>query len=91
MTEIDYLQIIKWVLIVLAAGFIGQFGKSLATYLIHRTKRTKPSGPSETAIGFVEEPGEATQPPPASERTELQGKAEKKASKALIKMRKKER
>jgi len=36
--------IIKWVLLVLAAGFVGQFGKSLALRLIkrHREKKLPP-------------------------------------------------
>jgi hypothetical protein len=89
MTEIDYFQMIKWVLIVLAAGFIGQFGKSLATYLIKRARAAKASNPPETATGSVQEPEEATLPP-IPERKEVQGKVEKKSSKALIKMRKKE-
>jgi hypothetical protein len=89
MTEIDYFQIIKWVLIVLAAGFIGQFGKSLATYLIKKARTAKAPDRPETAAGFVQEPKEAT-PSLIPEMNELQGKTEKKASKALIKMRKKE-
>jgi hypothetical protein len=41
MNDIDYLRIIKWILIVLLAGFIGQFGKSFAKYLMERTRRKK--------------------------------------------------
>jgi hypothetical protein len=33
--------VIKWVLLVLAAGFVGQFGKSLALRLIERRRRKK--------------------------------------------------
>jgi hypothetical protein len=41
MNDIDYLKIIKWVLIVLLAGFIGQFGKSLAKHFMSRAKMRK--------------------------------------------------
>ena len=41
MIDIDYQQVILWVLIVLAAGFIGQFGKSFATYLIALARKKK--------------------------------------------------
>ncbi|MDD5724383.1 MAG: hypothetical protein PHY29_11700 [Syntrophales bacterium] len=30
MSDFDFLRLIKWVFIVLVAGFIGQFGKTLA-------------------------------------------------------------
>lgn len=33
--------VLKWALVVLAAGFIGQFGKSFATYLIRRAREGK--------------------------------------------------
>ena len=106
-TGIDYLQIIKWVLIVLAAGFVGHFGKSLAAYLIGRgrnpktpgpseaarwvtSRNPKTPGPSEAAREFVEVPRAAAPPPTLSEGPALAAKAAKKASKALIKMRKKE-
>ncbi|MCU0555403.1 MAG: hypothetical protein MUF17_11675 [Syntrophales bacterium] len=42
--------VLKWALVVLAAGFIGQFGKAFATYLIRRAgagteKGTVPAAP----------------------------------------------
>ncbi len=33
--------VLKWALVVLAAGFIGQFGKAFATYLIRRAGEGK--------------------------------------------------
>ena len=33
--------VLKWVLVVLAAGFIGQFGKALASHLIRRAQERK--------------------------------------------------
>ena len=41
MNDIDYHQIIKWVIIVIVAGFLGQFGKSFANYLIERARKKK--------------------------------------------------
>ncbi|NLT35912.1 MAG: hypothetical protein GXX83_08440 [Gaiellales bacterium] len=37
--RIDWEEIAKWVLLVLAAGFVGQFGKRLADYLLARRRR----------------------------------------------------
>ena len=41
MTEFDYFSIAKWILIVLIAGFIGQFGKSLAKHLMEKARLKK--------------------------------------------------
>ncbi|MGB4549347.1 MAG: hypothetical protein WBI10_10555, partial [Syntrophales bacterium] len=38
MSEVDPYTVVKWILIVLAAGFIGQFGKAFAQYLMRRTR-----------------------------------------------------
>jgi hypothetical protein len=93
MTDIDYFRIIKWILIVLTAGFIGQFGKSLATYLIKRARSAKAVDQPEATIK-PELPGPPKQvvvpDPTILERPPLSGKSEKKATKALVKMRKKE-
>jgi hypothetical protein len=91
MNDIDYQQIIKWVLIVLAAGFIGQFGKSFATYLIARAKKKKILTASERLSESIEQPGEATPAVTMTETTEVQAKDEKKMLKSLIKLRKKEK
>ncbi len=37
MLDLDYLRIIKWILII-PAGFIGQFGKSFAKHLMERSR-----------------------------------------------------
>jgi hypothetical protein len=39
-----FLEALKWILIVLAAGFIGQFGKSLSTLIIEYLKKRKLRG-----------------------------------------------
>jgi hypothetical protein len=91
MNDIDYQQVIKWVIIVIAAGFLGQFGKSFATYLIERARRKKSRAASEKVEVSVNPPSEPAPRATTSETTEAEGKAEKKAGKALVKLRKKER
>lgn len=91
MNDVDYQQIIKWVIIVIAAGFLGQFGKSFATYLIERARKKKAHAASEKLAGSVSPPTEPDPQAAMSETTEAQGKAEKKARKALVKLRKKEK
>jgi hypothetical protein len=91
MNDIDYQQVIKWVIIVIAAGFLGQFGKSFATYLIERARKKKAHAASEKLVGVVSPPGEPVPRASMSETTEAEGKAEKKAGKALVKLRKKEK
>lgn len=92
MIDIDYLQIIKWILIVLVAGFIGQFGRSLATYLMKKARGAKaPDQPEVTTEAeSPKQPLQDAAAPVISEKPSLPGKAEKKAAKALIKMKKKE-
>jgi hypothetical protein len=100
MNDIDWLQIIKWVVIVLLAGFIGQFGKSLAKHLMEKARARKEkfaTGRSESEISQISEEkrGEAdflqlqssilTPQEPKEE-----SKQKKKAAKALVKQRKKE-
>ena len=91
MNDIDHQQVIKWVIIVIAAGFLGQFGKSFATYLIERARRKKSRATPGKVEGSVNPPSEPAPLATMSETTEAEGKAEKKARKALVKLRKKER
>jgi len=77
-------NILKWVLAALAAGFIGQFGRSYALRLIER--RRKGREPSEN--------GAAAVPPEVQmerDRLEAQAKIEKKRAKAEVKRLKKSR
>jgi hypothetical protein len=53
MNDIDYLKIVKWVLIVLLAGFIGQFGKSLAKHFMSRAKMRKSKSTNGSGITTV--------------------------------------
>lgn len=86
--------VLKWILVVLAAGFIGQFGKAFATYLMRRTRQPmKPSLQSLPEAGskapLPESP--ALQQIPSAGREEekkamkVQAKQQKKALKSLKK------
>jgi hypothetical protein len=46
--EIQPLEVLKWVGIVLAAGFIGYFGRYLAMLIIEKLRRNKESSPPPT-------------------------------------------
>jgi hypothetical protein len=94
MNEIDIHAVLKWVLIVLAAGFIGQFGKTLAQYVMRKTreKAAKRQALSERPVGDPMEPlpGESSgagnavrgQVPADAPVAVTNGKADKKAAKA---------
>jgi hypothetical protein len=90
MFDIDYQQVILWVLIVLAAGFIGQFGKSFATYLISLARKKKNSGGAEKSGSADNTREEGKSPADVSETATRQAKTEKKALKAMIKEKKKQ-
>ena len=77
-------DVLKWVLLVLAAGFVGQFGKSFALKLIARRRRSKT------------DPDSASSQHPLAARIEIetsrlnaQAKIEKKRAKAEVKREKK--
>jgi hypothetical protein len=38
-TELDYQLVMKWIFIVVVAGFLGRYGETFATFLIERAKR----------------------------------------------------
>ncbi len=59
--DIDFLKIVLWVLIVLLAGFIGQFGKSFAKHLIEKTM-AKISGSGVGVKSLHKDVGPAVQP-----------------------------
>jgi hypothetical protein len=89
MIDIDYQQVILWILIVLAAGFIGQFGKSFATHLITVARKKKNLSETEKPEISVQQSEEKKSPVSVSETNGIQAKSEKKALKAQIKLRKK--
>jgi len=93
--------VLKWVLVVLAAGFIGQFGKAFAAYLIRRagegkTKEAPPPAVQEQAglpagqrPAPVASAGEAMGDAGAQESgkaLKARQKAEKKAAKTIKKL-----
>jgi hypothetical protein len=95
---------VKWAFIVLAAGFIGQFGKSFASYLMGRAGLRKMGSPqsapgqelkedAQQRAAPREEPSsglmERAPAPPVAEPAD-RFKAEKKERKAQEKRRKKE-
>jgi hypothetical protein len=90
MSDIDYQLIIKWVIIVIVAGFLGQFGKTFATYLIEKARKKKANVASESLRSTVNQPPEPSSPITIPEMTGTEDKAKKKELKASVKMRKKE-
>ena len=98
MNDFDYWKIGKWVLIVLLAGFIGQFGKSLAKYFMAKGKELRQesaSNKAEQSVVEISDDGPPETPPaiPGNQSSpDLTGetaKAQKKALKALTKQKKK--
>jgi hypothetical protein len=94
---IDFWRILKWVLIVLIAGFIGQFGKMFAKHLIERAKAKKAKELSgtekqEVIIETVDKKDISPEIPEdiPPEQMKERAKQEKKALKALSKQKKKE-
>ncbi|HNT58455.1 MAG TPA: hypothetical protein PKL99_11260 [Syntrophales bacterium] len=73
MSDVDALKILKWVLIVLIAGFIGQFGKMLASHLIAEARNKRRNRTNREP----ERPSPGTDAPPAAPaETGDQGKGE---------------
>ena len=88
--------VLKWILVVAAAGFVGQFGKAFATYLMRRAREPREpeaQGPPGTAPEAAGPEGPALQenPFPAQPATEppIRLKDDKKQKKALAKQQKK--
>ena len=86
--------VLKWILVVLAAGFVGQFGKAFATYLMRRTRQPREpslqSLPEAGSKGALPESPALQQIPPAGREEEkremkAQAKQQKKALKSLKK------
>ena len=92
--------VLKWALVVLVAGFIGQFGKAFAAYLIRRAGDGKkpqeappPADREETSLPAqpraVPAAGDAPQDAgnlESAKALKAQQKAEKKAAKAIKKL-----
>jgi hypothetical protein len=78
------IEIMKWALLILLAGFIGQFGKSLSLRVIHyfQDKKKKKISPATVA-------GQGADRTIGLASSEPDGKREKKMLKAQIKSGKK--
>ena len=79
------LEALKWILIVLLAGFIGQFGKSFSTHIVDYFKKRK----LRHAAGTAAEPLGPAGSDPAGSGAGQPVTADKKALKAQAKARKK--
>jgi len=86
-------SILQWVLVVLAAGFIGQFGKSFAQFIIVKVKARRsaakaPAAPSSVPIGKGDTAPESSYP--TRDVINTTGIiTDKKALKAILKQQKK--
>ncbi|HTZ39187.1 MAG TPA: hypothetical protein VMB77_03435 [Syntrophales bacterium] len=83
--------VLKWVLVVLAAGFVGQFGKAFATYLMRRARNP---GKREASTPSAIPPATALPQRPviqeqSSTAQSVSPKDEKKEKKTLAKQQKK--
>lgn len=89
--DISGWSVLKWVVIVLVAGFIGQFGKTLAQAVLARMRRSR-SGKSDQQ-GIEPAAGKTERIPPSADVTSQAngpvGIPNKKASKILAKQQKK--
>jgi len=87
-TEPSAWSFMKWILLVLAAGFIGQFGRAMAEGILARARRLfgwkKKEKSPLTEVPSREGPAGPEPPPPPSPE-----KSAKKALKAQLKMAKK--
>ncbi|MGD0274619.1 MAG: hypothetical protein ABSB79_00960 [Syntrophales bacterium] len=91
MNSIDFHQILKWVVIILVAGFIGQFGKHFATYLIERARKKKMNAVSEKASDTSEHAHDTTSEGDILQSNRANAKTDKKAMKTLMKLWKKDK
>jgi len=76
-------QVVKWVLVVLAAGFVGQFGRHLAKLVLERRRERR-----EAASTAAPDP-ELARIELEKKRIKEQAKLEKKRAKAEVKRAKK--
>ena len=78
------IEVLKWVGIVFAAGFIGYFGRHLAMVLIEKRRRKKPEPAAPKVPPSIP-------PSPSDVAAATQAKVEKKRAKAEAKKTKKEK
>jgi len=58
-------SILQWVLVVLVAGFIGQFGKSFAKFIIAQVKARRSAGKTPSTLSAPAERGKITPETPS--------------------------
>jgi hypothetical protein len=97
LNQIDFYKVLFWVAIVLVAGFIGQFGKSFAKYIMERFgggKSPRPSEPEPANRSITGQKQDIAGPPDLNNTTPVisgeESKTRKKEIKAELKRRKKE-
>lgn len=102
MGEIDPYTVVKWIFIVLAAAFVGQFGKSFAQYLMGKARerasgekaeagKTEGAPPVQGTLRPVKTgEGEGMQAPVQGTSNAVTRIADEKAGKKAAKARKKE-
>jgi hypothetical protein len=97
LSQIDIHKVLFWIIVVLVAGFIGQFGKSYAKHLIERFRKKPPQAPPPGNVPVYRSPegparsGDTLSPAPG--KTGLsseEAKIRKKELKAELKSKKKE-
>jgi hypothetical protein len=81
----NVLEVLKWIGIVVAAGFIGYFGRYLAMWIIERVRNNKAQSPPTS------EPQKEIPPSTEVQIEQARLKIEKKKTKAEAKKAKKER
>lgn len=80
------LEILKWVVLILLAGFIGQFGRTMSHHVMDYFKKRKEKSISTTS---QETNGASREVMLPSNEKERESKAEKKLFKAQLKAKKK--
>ena len=80
--------VLKWVLAALIAGFVGQFGKSLALFFMKRRRNRKGSETASTPVGASRK-AQPSAPDAKDALGSNQAKIEKKMAKAEVKRLKK--
>ncbi len=97
LNQIDFCKVLFWVIIVLVAGFIGQFGKSFAKYIMERfgkkpPRTVEPERPRQVEGGQKQDTAGPPVTAPSTEPglSEKEIKIRKKEIKAELKRKKKE-
>ena len=89
LAEISTWSVLQWVILVLIAGFIGQFGRMLAEAITDRVRRRRGKN-QELPAAQESLPAGGTHTPIPSKPSDSGEKSDKKELKALAKARKKE-